>query len=84
MSEANATFHSFKPSGKWYATGRGVLPEEVYREFDLVKRRRLVPEANGGRYPGLSTVGTGFIRVIIPDDTHPNGFPLHWEPEYTT
>ena len=81
MSDANATFHSFKASGKWYATGRGVLPPEVFQVFELPARRDLVLLSNGDCYPGLSGKGKTFIWVIIPDEDHPNGFPLHWEAE---
>lgn len=72
----NATFHSFKPSGKWYATGRGVLTKDVFEKFDRSERRRCIVATNGDKYPGLSGPGSEFIFVVIADETVDFGYPL--------
>lgn len=72
----NATFHSFKPSGKWYATGRGVLSPEVFKVFDRGERRAEITKANQGKYPGLSGEGREFVFVVVADEDIPFGYPL--------
>ena len=63
MSDAtNATFHSFKQSGKWYATDRGLLTADVFAVFETSKRRARIVAANGGRYPGLNSAGVCLAR----------------------
>lgn len=75
--QPNATFHAFKPSGKWYTTDRGILSENCYGvAFTPAERRAKVLEVNGGNYPGLSSPGERFVLVVIPDETVEFGFPL--------
>ena len=71
---ANATFYSFKRSGKCYAEGRGTLTREAI--YDWNNRREHILRNNDGKYPGLSGRGDEFHFVIIPDEDHPEGFPL--------
>lgn len=76
MLSHRATFYSFKPSGKWYTTGRGRLTEDVFKVFGTAKRRAAVLKANDGRYPGLSGDGHGFIFMVVADDDCQFGYPL--------
>lgn len=77
MSVENATFYSFRLSGKWCATGRGHLSERVFKSFDRSDLLRdLIVEDNSGVYPGLSGRGSGFIFVVVPDDAVVFGYPL--------
>lgn len=76
MLEANATFHSFKLSGKWYATGRGYLSPEVFRIFNTHGQRVRIVQDNGCKYPGLSGEGAEFIFVVIGDEDLDHGYPL--------
>lgn len=65
----NATFYSFKMSGKWYATGRGVITDAVYTVFSRRERQEAIIALNGGKFPGLSSTGFEFHWVIIPDES---------------
>lgn len=78
MATPNATFHSFKPSGKWYTTDRGHLPETIHTVYTRRERQNLILAANGDRYPGLSHGGSHFTWVIIPDE---EGLPLLFHTE---
>lgn len=76
MAEENATVYTFKSSGKWYATGRGYVPREVYIEtHDCDPRREKILQNNGGHCPGLSSSGSEFWWVVVPDESA-DGFPL--------
>jgi hypothetical protein len=74
--EPNATFYSFRESGKWYATGRGVLTPSVFDSWDSAERRKRIIDANDGKYPGLSGTGAEFIFVVDGDDVLNFGWPL--------
>lgn len=76
----NATFHSFKESGKWYATGRGYLSSEVFKVFDRDQRRDQIIKDNDGKYPGLSSTGSEFVFVVIGDENVEHGYPLMLKP----
>jgi len=77
----NATFHAFKASGKWYTSERGTLTPDCYGQpFTPIERRKRLIDANGGKYPGLSSAGAGFVLVIIPDESVDYGFPLMLSP----
>lgn len=79
--EPNATFHAFKDTGKWYASGRGVLPAEAFHgSLDRPERYALILKANGEKFPGLSSTGRHFIAVIIPDESIEFGWPLLFHP----
>lgn len=59
-----ATFTYFKPSGRYYAEGRGVVPSDLHNGLT---RERIAP-LNDGCMPGLSGTGTGFVVCIqIPE-----------------
>lgn len=75
-----ATFHIFKPSGKWYASGRGQLPLETFKTFTGEAQRAVVLLANDRKMPGITGHGANMRVVVIPDDDHPSGWPLCWEP----
>jgi hypothetical protein len=73
----NATIHTFRTSGRWYATGRGHVPESLFvKIFDYAKRRNEILRLNSGMCPGLSTDGAEFKWVVILDDAAGYGFPL--------
>lgn len=76
----NATFHSFKPSGKWYASGRGHLLKDVFECFTAVDQWKRILRANGGAYPGLKSIGAEFVCVVIPDEDVEFGYPLMLRP----
>ena len=80
MDKFNATFHSFKSSGKWYASERGVLPEDVFGVFSIDERRDAILKGNDGLYPGLNGAGREFMFVVIPDEDCPFGYPLMLKP----
>jgi hypothetical protein len=80
--ENNATFYTFKDSGKWSYEGRGYLSDAVFREcFSGHARREQILKDNGGLCPGMSTAGRDLIMVVIPDESHDTGFPLLLHPE---
>lgn len=72
----NATFHSFKKSGKWYASGRGIWPPAMNKTFGNRERRELIASANNNAFPGISSKGSEFILVVIPDDDTPDSWPI--------
>lgn len=73
----NATFHTFRPSGKWYATGRGVCPESAFNPM-LAHHERRAPilVTNDRRMLGLSGDGDGYDVVVVLDDAVNFGWPL--------
>lgn len=75
-----ATFHAFKPSGKWYTSDRARLDPSFFREFPEDRRKFLLELMPDGNYPGLASNGAGFVWVIIPDEDHENGFPIMLPP----
>lgn len=84
----NATFYTFKRSGKYYTHARGVMPDifghpdrpdnEV--AFGNEERREAILRANQNHMPGLSTTGASFRVVVIIDEAVDFGFPLCLEP----
>lgn len=72
----NATFHAFKPSGKWYATARGHMSERVFNVFDPESRIMQMLADNGGKWPGMSTVASDMTLLVFPDAECPHGYPL--------
>lgn len=72
--EGNATFYSFRPSGKYYTDGRGSCPPSVFEVFD--DRKGAVLAANGGKWPGLSGPGHDLVCIVILDEAEDHGFPL--------
>lgn len=84
MGVENATFHSFRESGKWYATGRGHLSEDVFSVYTREERRWKILRDNDNKYPGLSGPGADFIWVVIGDENISHGYPLLLKPEETT
>lgn len=78
MTEPNATFISFKPSGKYYTSGRGFLPREAFGPMlNHFERRLPILEANGGKMPGLSSPGETLVIVALIDETTESyGWPL--------
>lgn len=75
-----ATFHSFKDSGKWYATGRARLDPVFFTTFPPSRRKFLLTLLPDGKYPGLNSAGEEFTWVIMPDENHENGFPIMLRP----
>lgn len=61
--KADCTFLYFKPGGKWKYDGRGVFPDNVL-EID----REAIKRANGGKMPGIASVGEDYVIVLVPDD----------------
>lgn len=74
----NATFVCFKPSGKYYAEGRGHFPN-IFVEgkfvFDTRERLAAFLAHNGGAWPGLSGPGESFVRVAFADKDVDYGWP---------
>lgn len=72
----NATFYTFKPTGKWKYGGRGVVDERAFsHSLDAGERRRYLLSLNGGMCPGMSGPGDDYDMVVIPDEEAP-GWPL--------
>lgn len=70
---ANASFIAFKQTGKFHSMGRGVMSAEVYTTHQRLRIDKVI-ELNGGKWPGLSTRGDDFHRVVITDNP-PGGPP---------
>lgn len=77
MAIENATFHLFKPSGKWGYSGRGHLSAEVFHIFTHFAQRQQILRDNGGKMPGINGTGDGYHIVVIGDEDLAHGFPLH-------
>jgi hypothetical protein len=73
----NASFHLFKPSGKWGYSGRGHLSEKVFGVFRQIEQRQQLLADNGGKMPGINGDGEGYTVVVVGDDDLPHGWPLH-------
>lgn len=78
----NASFHLFKPSGKWGYSGRGYLSADVFCVFTGRERRQQILDDNRGQMPGISGQGWGYHVVVIGDDGLEHGWPLHLNAEY--
>lgn len=85
---ANARFIHFKRSDKFYTEARGVCPREVFQPFlghgdyaSQVNTAMRILQANRGRMPGLSTTGSEFRTVIIPDEELDFGYPITLSPQ---
>lgn len=74
----DCTYTYFKPSGKWYTTGRGRFPRT-----DEVNRDTIIAEC--GEMPGLHerTRAGEFVVVVVPDDDcdAPLAYPRVLKPE---
>ena len=77
MRDGNATFHLFKPSGKWGYSGRGYLSADVFSVFSHIDQRRQILRDNNGEMPGINGQGNGYHVVVIGDDDLAHGWPLH-------
>lgn len=85
MTDHNATFHCFKPRGKWYTSARGVLPRSVHEPYYQggADARPKIHAANNGCMPGLSGTADYFIVVVVPDEEVDFGYPVLMHPEVT-
>lgn len=72
----NATFYTFKPSGKWKYKGRGYASPELYTCWDRDEKRQRILADNGGKMPGMSTDGSDLIVMVAIDDDAEHGWPL--------
>lgn len=74
----NATFNCFKPSGKWYAEGRGFVPDFFTKDHAFSNQEKLIRvlRANDNKWPGLSGPGNDFVRVVFLDEEVDYGWPL--------
>lgn len=77
MPKENATFHTFKPSGKWAYSGRGHASKLLFDTFTHNEQRHVILDDNGGSVPGMNGNGVGYTIVVIPDEDCPHGWPLH-------
>ena len=83
MTQANATFYSFKgwtPSYKWGYSGRGYLSPEVFRVHTMNGRREILLRDNDGKWPGMSTSADEYYLVVIGDEGNVHGWPLMFPP----
>ena len=76
-----ATFLIFRPSGKYYTEGRGVINRATFLERDRHHRRLQILSLNGGLCPGLSGTGEDYIWIVTPDEGSDFGYPLCLLPE---
>lgn len=73
----NATFYIFRETGKYYTEGRGTLPEDAFGPtLNHYERREPILAANGGKMPGLSSSGEGYVIMVVPDEDVSYGWPL--------
>jgi hypothetical protein len=78
VTEGNATFYTFKTSGKYYTHGRGYVPKEVFEPLEGgAATREALLKANGNKVPGLSTTGSNFHLIVVLDEDVDYGWPLH-------
>lgn len=77
----NATFYSFKESGKWKYSGRGRVTQQLFACFSRVGRRRRILFDNNEKFPGMSTPAEDFIWVVLPDESCDFGYPLMLLPD---
>jgi len=88
VPSTNATFYTFKSSGKYYTHKRGVMPNIFGHaerpNSDAVwtneERREAILRANQNHMPGLSTTGSNLRVVVIIDADVDFGYPLCLEP----
>lgn len=80
MPHENATFYTFKPSGKWKYSGRGYAMPMLWERFTHVEQRAQILKDNNNCVPGMNSDGEGLIIVVIPDENCPHGWPLHINP----
>lgn len=73
----NATFHLFKPSGKWAYSERGYASFHLWENYTHRDQRLQVLADNGDKMPGINGQGYGYNVVVIPDDNVEWGWPLH-------
>ena len=74
----NATFTTFKTSGKYYAEGRGRVNAAIFEPLQGgVETRNALLKLNGNKVPGLSTTGSNFHLVVMLDPWVDFGWPLH-------
>lgn len=76
IKQENATFHAFKPSGKWKYTGRGYLSPEVFKLFRGEEQVTQILRDNDGKWPGMNSSADDLTLVVIGDDDIDHGFPL--------
>lgn len=79
MSEPNATFHSFTSDNIWFATGRGIVPSEIF-SGPMSSMRRALIKANNGKYPETTDSSNKLTFVVIPDKECTFGHPLLLRP----
>lgn len=77
MADENATFHTFKASGKWKYSGRGHASELLFHTYNHIDQRKVILDDNDGCIPGMSGNDNGLIIVVIPDENHTSGWPLY-------
>jgi hypothetical protein len=71
-------FTYFKPSGKYYSEGEGVLPPDFWLKRG--DRRDQIIEHNGGM-PGLSSRAEHFFIIMEWIEDHNQAFPMMIRPE---
>lgn len=63
-----AKFTYFKNSGKWYAEGNGIVPDD----FGIQQYAKLtLADLNGGCAPGLGGAGCDFIWLVEEENSVP-------------
>lgn len=69
MSETNATFVTFRQSGKYYTEGRGFVPPDLITLTAHDQKRQLILTHNEGQMPGLSGDGRTMNVVVTGDES---------------
>lgn len=73
----NATFWTFKPSGKWKYHGRGCVSRNAFNPmFDNRQRREFIVKENDGKMPGCSSGVVDLFATVVLDDDVDYGWPL--------
>lgn len=77
MPKENASFHLFRPTGKWGYSGRGYLSPAVFEVFSHADQRAQILADNGDLMPGILGTGESYHVVVIGDEDLAHGWPLH-------
>lgn len=65
--EFDCDYTYYKPSGKWYASGRGHYPRPVAKGYNAIDRASIW-RCNNGSMPALSGDAREFVVIVTPDD----------------
>jgi len=79
--DSDCTYLFFKSTGKWKYEGRGRFPRPQSAGWHEINRDEIIRE--NGSMPGISSRGSDYIIVIVPDEKCdvPTAYPRMLMPE---